>query len=157
MLFANLKRILRLDRLRLRGPSGAKDEFLLATAQNLRNWPSLSESPGQSSPCEARLNVLQHKERPDQKTPKLSNASRALMPPRIPIATQFSVNAFARALRSLRPRFGGNERTPSRSPKTQSGGDILTPRFRSGYQNRSLAFYWSFTRFASTFLASARL
>jgi hypothetical protein len=37
MLFAQLKRILKLDRLRLRGPSGAHDEFLLAaTAQNLR-------------------------------------------------------------------------------------------------------------------------
>ena len=37
MLFAHLKRILRLGRLRLRGPSGARDEFLLAaTAQNLR-------------------------------------------------------------------------------------------------------------------------
>ena len=37
MLFSHLKRILRLDRLRLRGPSGAHDEFLLAaTAQNLR-------------------------------------------------------------------------------------------------------------------------
>lgn len=37
MLFAHLKRILRLDRLRLRGLSGARDEFLLAaTAQNLR-------------------------------------------------------------------------------------------------------------------------
>jgi hypothetical protein len=37
MLFAHLKRILRLARLRLRGPSGARDEFLLAaTAQNLR-------------------------------------------------------------------------------------------------------------------------
>jgi transposase len=37
MLFAHLKRILRLDRLRLRGPCGARDEFLLAaTAQNLR-------------------------------------------------------------------------------------------------------------------------
>jgi transposase len=37
MLFAHLKRILKLDRLRLRGPSGAHDEFLLAaTAQNLR-------------------------------------------------------------------------------------------------------------------------
>jgi hypothetical protein len=35
MLFAHLKRILRLDRLRLRGPCGARDEFLLAaTAQN---------------------------------------------------------------------------------------------------------------------------
>ena len=37
MLFAHMKRILKLDRLRLRGISGARDEFLLtATAQNLR-------------------------------------------------------------------------------------------------------------------------
>jgi len=37
MLFAHLKRILKLDRLRLRGLSGARDEFLLAAAaQNLR-------------------------------------------------------------------------------------------------------------------------
>jgi hypothetical protein len=37
MLFAHLKRILKLDKLRLRGFSGATDEFLLAaTAQNLR-------------------------------------------------------------------------------------------------------------------------
>ncbi len=37
MLFAHLKRILHLGRLRLRGPLGARDEFLLAaTAQNLR-------------------------------------------------------------------------------------------------------------------------
>jgi hypothetical protein len=37
MLFAHLKRILKLAQLRLRGPSGAHDEFLLAaTAQNLR-------------------------------------------------------------------------------------------------------------------------
>lgn len=37
MLFAHLKRILKLDRLRLRGPNGARDEFLLpAAAQNLR-------------------------------------------------------------------------------------------------------------------------
>lgn len=37
MLFAHLKRILKLDRLRLRGLSGAQDEFLLAaTAQNRR-------------------------------------------------------------------------------------------------------------------------
>ena len=42
MLFAHLKRILRLDRLRLRGPSGAKDEFLLAaTTQNLRKLAKL--------------------------------------------------------------------------------------------------------------------
>jgi transposase len=37
VLFAHLKRILKLDRLRLRGRRGARDEFLLAaTAQNLR-------------------------------------------------------------------------------------------------------------------------
>lgn len=37
ILFAHLKRILKLDKLRLRGFSGARDEFLLAaTAQNLR-------------------------------------------------------------------------------------------------------------------------
>jgi transposase len=37
MLFAHLKRILKFDRLRLRGPKSAQDEFLLAaTAQNLR-------------------------------------------------------------------------------------------------------------------------
>ena len=42
MLFAHLKRILKLDRLRLRGPSGAHDEFLLAaTAQNLRKLAKL--------------------------------------------------------------------------------------------------------------------
>ena len=42
MLFAHLKRILRLDRLRLRGPCGAHDEFLLAaTAQNLRKLARL--------------------------------------------------------------------------------------------------------------------
>lgn len=42
MLFAHLKRILKLDRLRLRGPNGAHDEFLLAaTAQNLRKLAKL--------------------------------------------------------------------------------------------------------------------
>jgi DDE domain len=46
MLFAHLKRILRLGRLRLRGPSGAKDEFpLAATAQNLRKLAKLIPFP----------------------------------------------------------------------------------------------------------------
>jgi hypothetical protein len=44
MLFAHLKRILRLNRLRLRGPSGAKDELLLAAiAQNLRKLAKIVE------------------------------------------------------------------------------------------------------------------
>jgi transposase len=46
MLFAHLKRILKLDRLRLRGPMGARDEFLLAaTAQNLRKLAKLIPIP----------------------------------------------------------------------------------------------------------------
>jgi len=52
MLFAHLKRILRLGRLRLRGPSGARDEFLLAaTAQNLRKLAKLR--PPLADPCPA--------------------------------------------------------------------------------------------------------
>jgi hypothetical protein len=43
MLFAHLKRILRLDRLRLRGLSGASDEFTLAAiVQNLRRLAKLA-------------------------------------------------------------------------------------------------------------------
>ena len=43
MLFAHLKRILRLGRLRLRGPAGAQFEFTLAAiAQNLRRLATLT-------------------------------------------------------------------------------------------------------------------
>ena len=46
LLFADLKRILKLRRLRLRGPNGAKDEFhLAATAQNLRKLAKLIPMP----------------------------------------------------------------------------------------------------------------
>ncbi len=46
MLFAHLKRILKLDRLRLRGPNGAKDEFhLAAAAQNLRKLAKVIPMP----------------------------------------------------------------------------------------------------------------
>ena len=46
MLFAHLKRILRLSRLRLRGPSGAQFEFTLAAiAQNLKRLAKLVGSP----------------------------------------------------------------------------------------------------------------
>ena len=42
----HLKRILKLDRLRPRGPTGAHDEFLLAaTAQNLRKLAKLVPTP----------------------------------------------------------------------------------------------------------------
>ena len=50
MLFAHLKRILKLDRLRLRGPNGARDEFhLAATAQNLRKLAMLIPMPTPTS------------------------------------------------------------------------------------------------------------
>jgi hypothetical protein len=51
MLFAHLKRILKLDRLRLRGPQGARDEFhLAAAAQNLRKLAKIIPVP-QPSPA----------------------------------------------------------------------------------------------------------
>src|SRR5262245_29976489 len=50
MLFAHLKRILRLGRLRLRGPRGAQDEFTLAAiAQNLRRLAKLVARPPPTS------------------------------------------------------------------------------------------------------------
>src|SRR2546428_2100831 len=53
MLFAHLKRILRLGRLRLRGPCGAPFEFTLAAiAQNLRRLAKLvARPPPLSAPC----------------------------------------------------------------------------------------------------------
>jgi transposase len=51
MLFAHLKRILRLDRLRLRGPSGATFEFTFAAiAQNLRRLAKLVARPPPITP-----------------------------------------------------------------------------------------------------------
>jgi len=53
MLFAHLKRILRLDRLRLRGPNGAQFEFTLAAiAQNLRRLAKLVVRPPPVMPVE---------------------------------------------------------------------------------------------------------
>jgi len=55
MLFAHMKRILKVDRLRLRGMSGAQDEFLLtATAQNLRR---LSKMLGTGPPGNREMAV----------------------------------------------------------------------------------------------------
>ena len=52
MLFAHLKRILRLDRLRLRGPNGARDEFhLAAAAQNLRKLAKIIPMPAPTLPA----------------------------------------------------------------------------------------------------------
>ncbi len=54
MLFAPLKRTLKLNQLRLRGPNEAKDEFLLAAiAQNLRKMAELIPIPTQMPPASA--------------------------------------------------------------------------------------------------------
>ena len=54
MLFAHLKRILKLDRLRLRELSGARDEFLLAAAaeklRRMAKWLVPTEENGQLAP-----------------------------------------------------------------------------------------------------------
>src|SRR6185437_4766319 len=55
MLFAHLKRILKLDRLRLRGPNGARDEFHLATnTQNLKKPRKLIPIP-EPTPAVGRI------------------------------------------------------------------------------------------------------
>ena len=52
MLFAHLKRIMRFDRLRLRGPTGVADEFTLAAAvQNLRKLAKLTFQSNQAAPA----------------------------------------------------------------------------------------------------------
>lgn len=57
MLFAHLKRILKLDPLRLRGPTGARDEFLLAaTTQNLRKLAKLIPIPSLKQTSARRAN-----------------------------------------------------------------------------------------------------
>lgn len=52
MLFAHLKRIISVRRLRLRGPKGARDEFhLAAAAQNLRKLAKLLPGGPQTGPA----------------------------------------------------------------------------------------------------------
>jgi hypothetical protein len=60
MLFAHLKRILKLGRLRLRGPSGAQDEFTLAAiAQNLRRLAKLVvRPPPMAAACVLSVNLV---------------------------------------------------------------------------------------------------
>jgi hypothetical protein len=63
MLFAHLKRIIGLDRLRLRGPNGAKDEFhLAATVQNLRKLAKLC--PESASLRPSAMHASSHRRMP---------------------------------------------------------------------------------------------
>ena len=82
MCFAHMKRIFKLDRLRLRGLSGAKDEVLLtATAQNLRRlvrrhrphspvWRSYASAAGNTVRCSQRRHLT--------KTQKPGSAAKAI-------------------------------------------------------------------------------
>jgi Transposase DDE domain len=102
MLFAHLKRILRLDRLRLRGPNGARDEFILAaTAQNLRKLAKLIPMP---SPAAGRA---------QSNTAALTSGSES----RQPFSTQ-SANCRHQP---------GLERDPSRNSRGSRTRRVLAP------------------------------
>ncbi len=75
MLFAHLKRILKLDRLRLRGPNGARDEFhLAAAAQNLRKLAKLIPMPAPVSQREGHRLTSSIK-RPKTSAPQIAGSS----------------------------------------------------------------------------------
>jgi hypothetical protein len=104
MLFAHMKRILKLDRLRLRGLSGARDEVLLvATAQNLRKLAKYVERPlpGASN----RLRCVSSRRLPPVSTETVAGASKALRsdtpkranPRHMSFATQSSAEQTSRA------------------------------------------------------------
>jgi hypothetical protein len=101
MLFAHLKRIMKLDRLRLRGPSGAHDEFLLAaTAQNLRRMAKrLCPSPRFASMASALSTGDVHSER---------------------LGLSFWPPPTARSLSRQQPSSDESSRTPSRRSRTSA-------------------------------------
>jgi hypothetical protein len=87
MLFAHLKRILKLGRLRLRGPHGAQDEFTLgAIAQNLRRltnlWPDRRPLPPRACPCRCLTAPLHgHQDHCSQRRPRGNGIPAALKAP----------------------------------------------------------------------------
>lgn len=78
MRFAHMKRILRLDRLRLRGLNGVRDEVLLtATAQNLRRLAKLICRPRHNWQSRAEIRrKTETADTPYQKPPKLQSQAR---------------------------------------------------------------------------------
>ncbi len=78
MVFAHLKRIFGLGRLRLRGPRGAQDEFLLAaTAQNLKKLARYITRP----PPLAVAGPLRHEQQTDQMSESVD--ARAINPSQV--------------------------------------------------------------------------
>jgi hypothetical protein len=75
-----------------------------------------------------------------QRTPKVSSASCALIPPRMAIATLFSVDALARAAATASvSTSAGIMSTPSRSPKIRSPGAMRIPSISTGVR-KSITF-----------------
>ena len=93
MLFAHLKRILKLDRLRLRGPNGARDEFhLAAAAQNLRKLAKLIPMPAPRPAERQRPPFLRHRQAPASLPASdfFNNIG-----PKLPAATAIAMSALA--------------------------------------------------------------
>ena len=119
MLFAHLKRILRLGRLRLRGPSGAKDEFLLAATPKIcGDWRNSSPSRSRPSPCEAKrrrfasLAAAAHEHRARLKTGFFNEIDREHPPAEAgrPVPAVDVVSGCRQPLRSLKEHARGNAR-----------------------------------------------
>ena len=69
----------------------------------------------------------------NHRTPKVSNASRALNPPRMAVATLFSVDAFARPLRSRKVGTASASLAP-RIPDTPCGMDQKMTALERAFQ-----------------------
>ena len=91
MLFAHLKRFLRLDRLRQRGPCGARDEIPAAAAQNHRKLAKL-KVPTWSGPAEASAGPLRR------------SASRHLIDVRTNVLIEIGAPPTLQLIRHARPQ-----------------------------------------------------
>src|SRR5690349_16795457 len=111
MLFAHLKRILKLGRLRLRGPCGAQDEFTLAaTAQNLHRLAKFVARPPPPQPM-----ACAYASSADASTPNLLASASANQPPRNGLADRLRP-AIHRLLQRNPHRAAAGECPLSQSP-----------------------------------------
>jgi hypothetical protein len=106
MLFAHLKRILRLGRLRLRGPCGAQFEFTLAAiAQNLRRLAKLVvRPPPMAATCAAYALQLLGPQ-PQRHRPQIERVARASFKISRQ-STRPSIGDFCNKICQLLPKMG---------------------------------------------------
>src|SRR5258708_2023553 len=120
MLFAHLKRILRLGRLRLRGPRGAQFEFTLAAiAQNLRRLAKLVARPPPIVPRSAALAARRLRSRlaaarnlaRGQRTTRLATIASALasVVDKAALSSACKSHPASAPAGSNRSSYGGNE------------------------------------------------